>query len=401
MKQAAHWITEKRLKVYPKVMFAVMMVVTVVFFHGAKNGVDSLGRPLGYDFITYYAASKMALAGHAAEAYSVPAIAAVEHAIVPATADKFAWYYPSTFYLLIVPLAWMPYYVALFVFVGLGLAAYLLVLRRVIRGPEAMWCLAGFSGLWLNLLQGQNGFLTAAIAGAALLAMEEHPAMAGVLVGMMAIKPHLALLFPVALIAARMWKTLAVAAVTTVVFVGLGTWALGVATLKACVGSLPTARMYLEDGSLPWAKMPTVFAMLRTAHVPVTAAYVVHGVVALAAVVAVWRVWSRTADWMLRGAVLMSATFLVSPYFFDYDMAWLAFPIAWLALVGMRDGWMRGEREVLALVWVLPMLMQPLAKEIVVQPSVLAIVAMVWMVVRRVDRGTHLASQESGLELAA
>ena len=386
MKKASHWISEQTLKVYPRMVFAVMLVVAVTFFFGAKNGVDAHGKPLGYDFITYYAASKMALSGHAADAYSVPAIAAVEHAIVPASADKFAWYYPPTFYLLIVPLSLMPYLVALFVFVALGFAAYLFVVRKVIRGKEAMWCLAGFSGLWLNLLQGQNGFLTAAIAGGALLAMEEHPVLAGVLVGMLAIKPHLALLFPVALIAARMWKTFAVASVTTVAFVALGTGVLGEATLKACVGSFATARMYLENGQLPWAKMPTVFAMLRTAHVPVRAAYAVHALVALAAVVAVWRVWSRCCDWQLRGAALMTATFLVSPYVFDYDMAWLAFPIAWMVLAGMRDGWLPGEREVLAVVWILPMLMPPIAAEIVVQPAVLALIALLWMVVRRAER---------------
>jgi hypothetical protein len=384
LKQASHWISEQTLKVYPRMVFAVMLAVAFGWFHGAAHGVDSNGKPIGYDFITYYAASKMALAGHAAEAYSVPAIAAVEHGLVPASADKFAWYYPPTFYLLIVPLGLLPYAAALALFVGLGLAAYVVVLRRVIRGTDAMWCLAGFAGLWLNLLQGQNGFLTAALAGGALLAMEEHPALGGVLVGLLAIKPHLALLFPVALVAARMWKTLAVAAVTAAAFVGLGTWALGVATLRACVGSLPTARMYLEDGQLPWAKMPTVFAMLRTAHVPLMAAYAVHAVVALGAVAAVWRVWSRTRDGQLRGAVLMAATFLVSPYIFDYDMAWLAFPIAWMALVGMREGWRRWDREVLVLVWVLPMLMAAVAAEIVVQPAVLGIVALVWVVVRRV-----------------
>jgi len=400
LKEALHWISEQRLKVYPRMVFVVMLAVALGWFHGAKNGVDSRGKPLGYDFITYFAASKMALNGHAAQAYSVTAIAKVEHAIVPASAETFAWYYPPTFYLVVWPLALMPYFLALFVFLGLGLAAYVIVLRKVIRGPQAMWCLAGFSGLWLNLLQGQNGFLTAAVAGAALLAMEEQPALAGVLVGLMAIKPHLALMFPVALIAARMWKTLAVAAVTTAVFLGLGTGALGLATLKACLGSFGTARMYLEDGSLPWVKMPTVFAMLRTAHVPVAAAYAVHVLVALGATLAVWRVWSRSTDWKLRGAALMTATFLVSPYIFDYDMAWLAFPTAWMVVAGLRDGWLRGEREMLVIVRILPMLMPLLAMELVVQPAVLALIALLWMVVRRVEHPAVAvdAAQVNGAE---
>jgi len=64
--------------------------------------------------------------------------------------------------------------------------------------------------------------LTAALAGAALLSLERRPILAGVFIGLLAIKPHLALLFPVALIAIGAWRTLLAAAVTGTTFIFVG-----------------------------------------------------------------------------------------------------------------------------------------------------------------------------------
>jgi hypothetical protein len=380
-----HWITRQRLTAYPRLLVAVLLVVGVVWLRTIHHLVDSQHQPLGADFLEYWTVSKMALAGHAADAYNLQRIVSAEHAALPASTQDYAWFYPPTFYLLVLPLSLMPYLAALIVFLGSTLAAYVAVIWRVVRDWRAMWCLAAFTGLWSNLLQGQNGFLTAAIAGAALLCMVESPALAGVFVGLLAIKPHLALLFPVALIAGRMWKTMAVAAATTAIFLVTGVVVLGPATLKATIGGLPTARLMLENGAAPWAAMPTVFAMLRMMHAPVALAYAMHAVVAFAAIAAVWRVWSRCSDWALRGAALMTATFLVSPYILSYDMTWLAFPIAWMAAVGMRDGWLRGEREMLVAVWLLPGLMGAMVSLFHVQPAVLVLIALLGMVLRRAE----------------
>ena len=79
----------------------------------------------------------------------------------------------------------------------------------------------------------------------------------------------------------------------------------------------------------------------------------------------------------------MTATFLISPYVFDYDLVWLAFPIAWLALIGLREGWLPGEREVLVAAWISPLLMAPLATAFSVQIGPFVLGALLWVMVRR------------------
>lgn len=401
-----HWLNRERFVSYPRIVLATYIIVAIAWILLSKNLVDLKGKPLGYDFITFWAASHVALAGHAEDAYNILSLFKSEQIAVPTSESVFVWYYPPTFYLVILPLALLSYLTAYWAFILSTLSCYLLVLRRIVVDSKAKWCLAAFPGLWMNVFHGQNGFLTAALAGAALLCLKRRPILAGVLIGLLAIKPHLALLFPVALIAIGAWRTLIAAALTAFAFVALGTAVLGTATLKACLASLGYARLFLESGTLPWPKMPTVFAFVRLLGMPVTGAYVMHGVVAAGAVLAVWYVWRRCQNWELRGATLFAATFLCSPYVFDYDLAWLAFPIAWLALTGLRDGWLRGEREILVAAWLLPLAMDPIATGTHVQVAPFVLIALLGITLRRAARSSTQATmavhrQESGFVFSA
>lgn len=391
MDRSTHWLNRKRFIVYPRLIVGTLILMSVVWVLRSKDMVDPKGKPLGYDFITFWAASHVGLAGHAVDAYDFRLLFKVEKLAVPASNGVFVWYYPPTYFLIILPLALLPYLTAYWVFVLSTLTCYVMVFRRIAHDSTAMWCLAAFSGAWMNLFHGQNAFLTAALAGMALLSLEERPALAGVFIGLLAIKPHLALLFPVALIAIRAWRTFFAAAATTLTFTAISTAVVGMASLKACLGSLSYARIFLQNGFLPWVKMPTVFAFLRLLGVPVMAAYIVHAAVAAGAVLAVWRTWRGCSDWQLRGAALMTATFLISPYLFDYDLAWLAFPIAWLALIGYRNGWLRGEREVLVLSWVLPLIMSPIATKTSVQVGPFVLATLLWMIMRRAGTAFMIA----------
>lgn len=389
-----HWLNSKRLTVYPRLVLCLLAVACAIWLSGIHNMTDAEGKPFGNDFVTFWGASLAALQGHAPDAYNVARIFRFEQAAVPASQSVFGWFYPPSFYLLVLPLARMPYIAAYFVSMLSTLGLFVLVLRRVVRGKAAMWCLAGFAGVWINFLDGQNGFLTAALAGAAILCLRRRPYLAGVFIGLLGIKPHLALLFPVALLAIGAWRSIVVAAITTCGLMAAGTAVLGLGTFQAWLGSIRVAGMLLENGGLPWYKMPTVFALVRMLGAPPALAYGLHAMAALGATVTVWRAWRLSADWQLRGAVLMSATFFISPYLFDYDLVWLAFPIAWLTCIGLREGWRSGDREVLAAAWILPLILYPVASKIFVQIGPLVLTALLWIAVRRV--GTEQRPTQTG-----
>jgi hypothetical protein len=380
-----HWLDAERLRVYPRIFVGIYALAVVGYALSLHDGLDFQGQVVGADFVTFYAAARLALAGRGVDAWDLDALIAMQRHVFPAyTGHGFAWFYPPPFLLLVTPLGLLPHLLALAVFVGLSATGWVATLRRVIRRPGAGWLIAAFPGRWICAAQGQNGLLTAALAGGSLLALRRRPALSGVLLGLLVIKPHLAALFAVALIAVRAWKVMVVALGTALACLGASLLAFGTGALSAWLDSLQLARIATETGALPWGKMPSTFAMLRLLGTPVAWAYAGHAVVAIAAAVAVWLVWRRTDALALRGATLMAATFLANPYAFDYDLAWLAFPIAWLAIHGIERGWRRWDREVLVAAWLLPALATALASTARVQLAPFVLAALVWVGLRRI-----------------
>jgi hypothetical protein len=96
--------------------------------------------------------------------------------------------------------------------------------------------------------------------------------------------------------------------------------------------------------------MPTVFMNARIAHLPLHVAWALQGAVSLAAVAAVvWTYWRRR-DPVLSVALFVAATFLVTPYAFNYDMVVFGWVIA---LLRERGGEPLDDRLAMA-VWTLP-----------------------------------------------
>ncbi len=388
-----HWLNRERLVVYPGAV-ALMFVCFIVYaLVQAEIGMNMAGNPLGYDFVQFWSVSHIGLHEHPALAYDVSHLTAVEKGFVPTLDGILPWRYPPTFYLLVLPFSLLPMQISLAVFVLVTLAFYVWTFCRVIQDgrsdlswvttPRAVLCLAAFGPAWFNLLGGQTGFLTASLAAGALLCLERRPILAGVLIGLLCIKPHLAVLFPVCLIAIRAWRAFFAAAITVIVFTLLSVGVLGADTVGAFFRGLSEAGQLLAAGQSPLTKMPSVFVSLRMLHVPPPLAYSVHGVVAIVVAWTVWRVWRHCSDARLRNAALVTGSFFISPYVFDYDMSWLAFALAWFALYGMERGWRRFEREVLVLFWAGTLFIALLAQQTVTHTVPLMLGALLWMIHRR------------------
>ncbi|HEY1149740.1 MAG TPA: hypothetical protein VGF27_14260, partial [Pseudoduganella sp.] len=115
-------------------------------------------------------------------------------------------------------------------------------------------------------------------------------------------------------------------------------------------------------------------------------AYALHAAAAVAAALVTWQVWRRGAPQPMKNAALMCATFFVSPYVFDYDLAWLAFPLAWLAREALRYGWLPWERPVMVLAWATPALMMITGAIAPVQIGPFVLGGLLWLVWRRASR---------------
>ncbi len=391
-----HWLNPARIRFYSGVTLALFLAIAFGLFW-FSNLIDPNGYVIITDLTVFWSASHLALAGHASDAYIVAKLREAVFAFYPNVKESFGWFYPPSFYLWILPLGLIPYVPAYLVFMLPTLAFYVFVIGRIIWNREAAWALVSFSGAWINLLRGQNGFLTAALAGSALLYLEERPILSGIFIGLLTIKPHLALLFPVALIAIGAWRTLFAALFSALASLTAGVVVLGVDTLPAWLHSLDTARQFMENnGPVYWIHMPTVFAFCRLLGASIAISYTAHILVALGASVAVWWVWRHCDEHSLRAAMLTTSTLLISPYILEYDLTWLALPVAWMSTFALRQGWRRGEREVMILAWLLPLLCSIVAKLTSIQIGPLGLLLLLWIIMRRVWT-LRLSSTSPGL----
>jgi hypothetical protein len=358
-----HWLDAERVRVYSSMIVAIFGTIFVIWLAmSLPDLVDPRGKPFGYDFMAFWSAAKLAVTGRAASAFDESIISAVQHAAVPSLPEiVFPWHYPPTFLLLIAPLGLLPYALALAVFVLAGAALWALLVRRVLPDRRSWIVAAAAPAGLINLLDGQNAFLTAALAGFALLWLDRRPLLAGVLIGLLAMKPHLGLLFPLVLLIEHRWRTITAAAAAVLALAVSSLAAFGWASWAAFLDHLPVTQAMAEHGAVPWGTMPSAYVFALSLGAPVGAAWVLQGASAALAVAAVWRAWRcPAAPFEAKAAAFAAGSLLLPPYLFYYDLVWAVLAIGWLALLGLRTGFRRGEREVMLFAYLAPALMPPL-----------------------------------------
>lgn len=354
---AAHWLDLGRLRLYSR----VALVCYALYFglwtlRACVLDVPGVFAP-GGDFVVFWSAAKLALTSGAAAPYDYAMLRQVELATVPGLAigdGVLPWLYPPTFLLFVLAFGLLPYGVATFAFFAGGAGWYAWAMFRML--PREAW-LAGvaFPGIAVVLASGQNALWLAGCAGLALACLRSRPVLAGVLLGLVTVKPHLALIFPVALLCARNWRALGAMVATSLGLALVALLAFGAEPYAASLRNAGMAVAELERGAALLGRMPTVFAAMKMLSGNLAWSYALHGMVAAAALAAVIYAWARPCSYALRAAVLACAGLLVPAYLYDYDLAFLGLAIAWLGIHGHRNGWLRGERELLVLLWLLPM----------------------------------------------
>ncbi len=286
---------------------------------------------------------------------------------------------------------------------GATLALYLLALRMIVTdapdeppreapapaarpAPDPLWLLLAlaFPAVFINFGHGHNGFLTAALIGAALTCLDRRPALAGVLLGLLAYKPQFGLLLPVVLVASGRWRVFAAAAATVAVLAAITTAALGTSVWDAFLASTHFTRIVvLENGETGWQKIQSVFSAVRMWGGPVPLAYAVQGAVTLALAAAMAWLWRAPVDFALKAAGLIIAAVLATPYSLDYDMTALAPAIAFLAVHGMRCGFAPYEKSALAALWIAPLVARSLAQAMLLPVGLFAMAAMLIVILHR------------------
>lgn len=322
----------------------------------------------GADFMVFYAAARSYLEGNLPLLFDGARFTAHLNAMF---ADRLSaplpfqpWMYPPPYLLFLLPFALLPFglaYAAFLTGTFAGLAAAVAAViprhRRAAHTLSLLLCPAASA----VAVAGQNGFLSAALLIGGFGLLDSSPVAGGMLLGALTFKPQMGLMVPVALVAARRWRTLASAAATTVFLAAVSLAVFGADIWANWIGLLlgPPNESYRQWAELsrPFGNSVSVCALLLGASE--TLANALQLLAVLVGAAAVWRAFRRpmASDW--RMAVILAAAILAAPSVAVYDMVVLAMAAGLLFSRGLRDGFRPGEHVVLLAAWLAPLFNPP------------------------------------------
>ncbi len=276
------------------------------------------------DFTVYWAAAKLAFAGDPVSAFDPANLAAVHgvHGDV-----WMPWLYPPSFMMLILPLGAMSFHAAWMTFLGLSVLAMLFAIRPFSGGVKPVWI--GFAlapAIFPTLTIGQNSLLWVACLLAALAALRaEKPIMAGVLIGLLTLKPQLGILIPIALLACGAWRTIAAATLTTILLILIPTFIMGVDYWSAMKALAEHHADLIRSAVTKHHLMISPYSVLAGLGTPEPIALAAQWCLTAMAAVVVALAWrSPYVSFDLRAATLLLAITISVPYFWHYESTLLA-----------------------------------------------------------------------------
>ncbi len=309
-----------------------------------------------------------------------------------------AFFYPPPFLLICLPLALLPYGVAVAVWVRTTGAACIAVVRALLptRWPAALVLLA-FPPMLINAAHGQNGALALALLGVAVIHLDRRAWLAGICLGVMCFRPQLTVVF--------VHCNDRGSAMAHRSLDGWGRWQefcqlrLSLPLEKALGGdSCPLHRWRGQCWSSAESALQRWSASEFCAGAALaggrycgrldrSGARLSGGPCRCAASGPA----PRTRGACREGAVLATAACLVTPFLLDYDLMLLAIPLAWVAAEAERSSYLPWEKLILACAFLLPLVVRPLAMWIGAPMAPPVLLALLWVVVRRAS-GPRLSS---------
>jgi hypothetical protein len=380
-----------RLRAYGGAI-AVLYAALLVF--GYRHGlwpVTGRGQPTFTDFTDTWAVGRTALFGHTELAYDPTEFVEIQKRLVgPQPVYMPHWPYPPTYFLILAPLAALNYLAAFFTFEAVTLAAcaavVFLIARR--RAAAVALVLASPFTLW-NFACGQSGFLTAALVGAALLALERRPVLAGVFLGCLTYKPQFGILFPIALVAAGEWCAIASAAATGALLAGVSALAFGAQPWAAFPRELVgQAGFNLVSPDSSWGLFHTAYGSIRYLGGGAALAWAAQAMVTSGIAAIVWLIWRAPVRYPLKAATLSAGMLLATPYALAHDMAAIAVTVAFLARDQIDQGLLKAEQTTLLALFAASFAVFPTVGRLPL--GLVVVLTLLWLVLRRVRQAAEL-----------
>lgn len=354
------WFSRRRIIAAGGLLLATQTLVFGFLIAVSYGLIVPQAKPLSTDFVSFYAAGRLAATGWPELAYDQSAHYEAEQDATETGIAYQYFFYPPVFLLLCSALSRLPYLAAYVVFQAATLTFYLIVIRGILKEAGSAWLIPvlAFPAVFWTLGYGQNAFLTAALFGGATLLLDKRPIAAGILFGMLCYKPHFGLLVPLALAAGRQWKAFVAAAVSVAGWIAISLAVFGWATWHAYLTAFFSSGEISDYGLVHFnpAGFISLFSAVRLAGFSAGLAHAVQLAATAFAVVFVCWIWWQDCSLPVRSAALAAGTLIAVPFAVLYDLMLATIAMAWLVRTGGERGFLRYEKPVIAGIYLIPLM---------------------------------------------
>src|SRR5450631_548939 len=160
------------------------------------------------------------------------------------------WPNPPNALVVMAPFGLLAYFPALIAWFSTGILAFYLAGRRELADARILAVVLVSPAALLCVISGQSSLLTTAALLAIFASLDRRPVIAGILIGLLTVKPQLGLLFPFALIASGRWRVIYWAAVSAAALLAASVALGGVEGWHDYIAkALPLQREVLRDAA--------------------------------------------------------------------------------------------------------------------------------------------------------
>ncbi len=333
----------RKRTLYVCVILALLMAILVFkAFRFFEGGFWYGGQTV--DFSAFHVVAQRIWLGDLDLTYQFAAFTKMQMAAAGGTTGVMPWTYPPQFDLLMAPFAFLPGWAAYFLFTTVTLVAYLMTLRVIAGNNFTLILVVFFPAIAITIAIGQNGLLTGALIGLICINAERRPMLSGIALGIMVIKPHLAVAAGIYMLLTRRWPAVLSAGIVVAASSLACTLVFGPQIWIAWLGSIREAASYLEDGRYQLFRMISAYAAFYNAGLPPAGAFWAQMAMAALALIAVVLAVARGPSSRFALGIVAITSVMFSPYAYDYDLPIVGIGLALLLpdLVSLASPRQRG-----------------------------------------------------------
>ncbi|NDU79860.1 MAG: DUF2029 domain-containing protein [Ferrovum sp.] len=328
--------TSKRIGFYAGCVLVLYLFFFVTWGHLKDLNYFPTGHNGVTSFSVFWVAARDFWNGSSLQDYSLSYIKNQVHLLDQQAkfSGDIGWFYPPTYFIFIAPIYWLPFSLMWqWTWVAMSGAFFIGATEQYGHRLIRILVVLASPGVILNFSDGQNGLYFAGLMAFVLYQQEKNPKLAGVALGLLACKPQWVLLILPYWFLRKEWTGLFYAFLTSGVLILISLVCLGPAVwYPGWWQGIAAAKQVIELNPGHWRHGATIYSLVRTLGGSSPLAYGTHGLVAVLIVGKIlWRSYKRPLE-PLEKPLIVLGTFLVSPYWMDYDEVGLLVAIGFWVL---------------------------------------------------------------------